>query len=233
MGMSINGYKLPKMSALELNEFSKTLGKDFRAIKYKLVAKATARVVTNLMDLDSYAGKKNKESYSFQAWSKMYEYTKTAKNSKELTWADFSCSVVFFPMKDKTLAIFYSYDFDRAYQKHWESLDLVDEYWFDNRGDKPDSVSDKDWNQRGSDWELVLEGPGIPSQNGLIAEFCDHDNDSIRDTDLVKYVPSYEKRIQSLVDSEFSKPKNKQTKSVIESKARKLLKKEIKKEDLY
>lgn len=40
------------------------------------------------------------------------------------------------------------------------------EYW--NNTDKPDEISDREWNRRGRDWDKALPGLGVPAESGIV-----------------------------------------------------------------
>ena len=94
------------------------------------------------------------------------------KNESAVTISEF-CSdlgfdfkVCYLPMKDKTLGIPYGENsvMTEAFLKE------VHDYGYWNNTDKPESVSEEEWKQREKDWDIVLPGIGIPSENGLICK---------------------------------------------------------------
>lgn len=77
---------------------------------------------------------------------------------------DFEFEVCFLPLGDRTLALLYTEQ--KAFVRAWEKNPLVRDYHYQNQTDKPDSISEKDWERRKSDWDIAL-GHNVPAQVGF------------------------------------------------------------------
>lgn len=120
------------------------------------------------------------------------------KNESAITISEF-CSdlgfdfkVCYLPMEDKTLGIPYgeNHEMTSAFLKE------VHDYGYWNNTDRPESISELEWKQREKDWDVVLPGIGIPSENGLTCQLL-----STRD---IVHIPKDE-TFKSLFTDEFIK----------------------------
>lgn len=123
---------------------------------------------------------------------------------------DFDFNVSLLPLPDKTLLIPFGENVkcQKIFQKYTQ------EYGYWNNCDKPDGISDEEWEQRRHDWDIVLPGIGVPRENGPVRYLVDSKN-------IVKYIPFEEikkditdemnsrvaRKIakNSLVDNEFNR----------------------------
>lgn len=109
---------------------------------------------------------------------------------------DFDFNVSLLPLPDKTLLIPFGENAKcrKIFQKYTQ------EYGYWNNCDKPDEISDEEWEQRRHDWDLVLPGIGIPKENGPVRYLVDSKN-------IVKYIPLDEikKDITDEMNSEIAR----------------------------
>ena len=123
---------------------------------------------------------------------------------------DFDFNVSLLPLPDKTLLIPFGENVkcQKIFKKYTQ------EYGYWNNCDKPDEISDEEWEQRRHDWDIVLPGVGVPKENGPVRYLVDSKN-------IVKYIPLEEikkditdemnskiaRKIakNSLVDNEFNR----------------------------
>lgn len=87
----------------------------------------------------------------------MYQETREQKNktSSDEYWNDYTCEVNFYTMNGKTLIVCRAEkDF---YQEILEKMDDVSEYGYWNNTDKPDHISDDEWDIRRSEWVPTLD----------------------------------------------------------------------------
>jgi len=100
---------------------------------------------------------------------------RTIHNLKDMTLYYFEASFVIFPFEDKFYGIpfFYGDRFPKMkYLKY-------DEFGYWDNTDKPDDISDDEWQERYRVWSAVLIGEGkdgIPANNGFTFQiFDEHD----------------------------------------------------------
>jgi hypothetical protein len=201
-----NGYVLPNMNLLELNAFGKNLGIAIRKIKEDEVCKELARLMIHKFDEKTLNPdqQSKKESYLFKAWDDMQSVANKAKgsSSNDYSFWDYSSSVVFIPLNDKILALFYSYYAGRKFKNYWESLTEVKDYHYQDQSDSPEDVSEADLNQRKLDWDLALpDSSPVPTHNGLVFELSDHDIPHIDFSKIKSQFPSLAMRAKSQFNS--------------------------------
>jgi len=81
---------------------------------------------------------------------------------------DWSFEMTFHPLAcGKILGITYTEqpDFQQAWLDKW----FVEEYFYFDNTDKPEAITDADWEQRERDWEEALPGVIAPSMAGFTA----------------------------------------------------------------
>ena len=171
-----NGARLPKIDMQELLKFCKELQKKFEQAKYVGIRSSFAERFIRVLDRESMKSAEKVDFKKIRAdtWNRFTDSIMQADMKKQRhPWDDFETSAVFFPMKDKVLAIFYG--------DNKEMLDIweknVEDYHYQDQSDRPEDVDAKGWKARKSDWdEVLLNGNGIPSQNGFTFKFTSNDD---------------------------------------------------------
>ncbi len=105
-------------------------------------------------------------SLSWYAYEKILNAQKKIKETNQRDPAyDFELNILIFPKSytDRTLAMVYGENksFLECFTKHPK----VEEYGWWNNSDKPNEVTDEQWDQREKDWQMVINRP--PSRAGL------------------------------------------------------------------
>ncbi len=91
------------------------------------------------------------------------------KSSYRNPFFDFTCEVHILPIKDKILFLYYGEK--RELQEILESFPFVQEYIFQNQTDKPDEISDEEWEQREKDWEDAIIDY-VPANHGFTVKLA-------------------------------------------------------------
>lgn len=78
---------------------------------------------------------------------------------------DMDVKVVVMPIPGKLLGIYYIKN--PSLEKTFLEREEIAEYGYWNNVDKPDKVSDEEWDMRKEDWDKALPGLGVPSLNGF------------------------------------------------------------------
>ena len=87
----------------------------------------------------------------------IYKKTREHKNtlSPDEYWNDYTCEINFYTMNGKTLIVCRAEkDF---YQEILEKMDNISEYGYWNNTDKPEDISDDEWDIRLSEWDPALD----------------------------------------------------------------------------
>ena len=90
--------------------------------------------------------------------------------------------IMVMPITDKVLGM--EYGSRREFSELLFKCPIVKEYHFQNQTDRPDEISEEDWDIRGSDWDAALPGIGVPLYNGYEL--------TIMDNGLLPLMPEYE-----------------------------------------
>jgi len=178
-----NGYKLPQMSLKELDLFIKKSKGEIRKAYIELGESMLIRKSIRLLDLfyihgGEYVNEILNEDVNFNshyspyflAHSDLVEDSRNSEKSGMLADSifDLKSSICLFPVRGKILAMLFSQQ--RQFTSVWDSIEGVEEYCYWNNSDKPEDLSDSQWNRRKQDWDTALTGIGIPSECGFIVE---------------------------------------------------------------
>lgn len=205
-----NGYMLPNMSLKNLDAFVKKARKKMLEAHNEMGEEMTIKKAVRFLDMHciygaekfedvSQDGMKFRDTYSPYLWAYfgLNEKAQKAEQSDRRTDSDydFKSNLCLFPIRGKILAMFFSQH--QRFTDVWNSFDEVSEYNYWNNTDKPDELTDEQWERRRKDWDTALPGIGIPSENGFIIEFT-KGFPSLFDMKLKenahKYIDSLEKR---------------------------------------
>ena len=84
-----------------------------------------------------------------------------------------------------------------------ENLPYLADYHYQNQVDKPESISDEEWEQRKNDWEKALGSDGIPARHGMSVQLfnCGYDMFAIPEAPFDEAnIPTIEERAKWLMD---------------------------------
>jgi hypothetical protein len=100
--------------------------------------------------------------------NKSKEYQKISLGS---VFLDLSTSCSVFPLKGKTLILFYCDN--NEITESWENLPFIEDYHYQDQTDKPDDILKTHWDKREKNWNTVLGGNGWgkPVDNGYSFTF--------------------------------------------------------------
>ena len=111
---------------------------------------------------------------------------------------DYKCLLQILPTKDKILAMYFGNKDIQKYIK--KRTDLFSDYHYQNICEKPDCLSDKEWEIRKDDWEQALGPDYTPSSHGFTVNLfkaCDIDVFRLKERRDIQF-PSEEKQIEFL-----------------------------------
>lgn len=174
-----NGYVLPNMNLLELKHFCCKLDIERKNAIDKFVKKHFFQSIISFIDklilepdkndifIDRELKNDNLFFMTYFDFCKMIEHD---SESKEYGLFDLKMTICFLPMKDKILALLYCNNRDLT--KVFTENELVSEYCYFNNSDKPDEISEVEWEKRRIEWEEVLTEL-IPNASKGYAAPCD------------------------------------------------------------
>lgn len=219
-----NGFRLPKMEMTELLTFSQKVKEQCQKIKTEKYHRAFADMVTAILD-NINGGYSEKSLYmeeigvnkyvpdnvfSHVYWD-IYQRIKDMKATRERDPAvDFGSEVLFIPQDDCILALFYAEN--REFTKCWKSFKEVEDYSYWNQTDRPRKITVKDWQKRSDDWDKALggDGYGIPGDYGFLYTLTSPDIRTPRPEEIIKYIPSFNKRLDRVVHDLYTLNKMKE-----------------------
>jgi len=115
---------------------------------------------------------------------------------------DFEVSMAIIPIPMKMLGIIYTEQAE--FQQLWFDKPFVKEYGYWNNTDKPDELTNRQWDRRRKDWDIALEHfGGIPSMNGFSID-CTTKYTGRPDADeILKLIPAHSKRAESVAKAKM------------------------------
>lgn len=102
------------------------------------------------------------------------EISKCAKFSPFRSCYDYRCKLQIIPMETKTLTMFFGNPMLRNYLK--SRPDFLTDYHYQNQTDRPEDISDTEWNLREKDWDKAIGPDYIPSQHGFAVDLFNTEN---------------------------------------------------------
>ena len=186
-----NGLRIKYMTMQELIPFSKELRaqlepiakEEFLKSYTKMLEEAIVFIQTGVQ-IDSCIHNYNElsalENPTFKDVNRVIDkeirqFIKTNKSATTITESvsafDFDTSLCVFPLSRKILAVPICNN-ERLINALSENENIT-EYGYWNNTDKPDNVSNREWNTRKSDWDKALPGIGVLRENGFIFDLID------------------------------------------------------------
>lgn len=190
-----NGFIINReVSTYELNEMMNIIRKEVNNTYLEIIYKDFIRFTAKMLD-NKYCMNKRKYNTFLNKELKVKEneiiykvFTNKVKESilsEEIYNSDYdySCSMTIHPLKDKTLLLLFSQrnEYNKLFRE-WDKeekiytknkFDFIDEYNYYNNTDRPNNISEKDWELREKDWNNAI-GYNAPSERGMIAEFINN-----------------------------------------------------------
>lgn len=186
-----NGLRIKYMTMQELIPFSKELRaqlepiakEEFLKSYTKMLEEAIVFIQTGVQ-IDSCIHNYNElsalENPTFKDVNRVIDkeirqFIKTNKSATTITESvsafDFDTSLCVFPLSRKILSVPICNN-ERLMNALLENENIT-AYGYWNNTDKPDNVSNREWNTRKSDWDKALPGIGVLRENGFIFDLID------------------------------------------------------------
>ena len=112
----------------------------------------------------------NENNYAKMGEHLLYVYLWDEFSAKVKDNPDYSAKILYIPHNDDILAMFFG---PYLYEKYIFDNDNFSDYHYQNQTDKPDDITDEDWEQREQDWSEAIGPDYIPINHGLEFTFLD------------------------------------------------------------
>lgn len=211
-----HGYRLPKLTLDELHLFCQKARTALRDQIKTSIAKAYAIIGQTIIDSQSlhlpnnFQFGKNKVELNGSIQNcvgsilcaAQHEIKMSKRRDQEF---DFQCDFTIHVLPDKILCLFYA-EQDEFVQV-WESLPEVQEYRYCNNTDRPQNITEVEWERRGNEWDATLKNDHFaPALNSFIVQ-CSHEHDiSPIYLDLkvvISQIPSIEERLITFATQQY------------------------------
>ena len=213
-----NGYRFDKDYSLrELDNLLMQLKKEVQNVANKEYSKQILNELLYIYDCKCFFGeeiaKKRMNEYcdkepSEISWINFLynigfyvdEKCKESKISSKRDFKyDFSCEMHIMPTSNKLLFTLYAEK--DIFKEIVESKPFISEYMYQNQTDKPDCISDEEWDERKKDWEeAIIEG--IPANHGFTVSLVNDFLFPVISSELIREVTpelnSLERRAKSI-----------------------------------
>lgn len=194
-----NGYVIPLMSLEELTtkcaEFRKIIANHIKQIYKEIYVK----LLVSALDNRCIGLQKIKTDTIFSTVNDFLYKEFERSDQGYRSYVDASFSFTLFPMKDKILAMIFSEQ--DTLIKIFIDYFHAQSYCYFNNTDKPEEVSDLEWEQRYNDWDSVLKNDYIPALNGFHVEchnrIYHNDWTSISDNDF-NTIMNFDDRVKAV-----------------------------------
>lgn len=221
-----NGYKIESCSAFELKQIIDNIINKARDIGKELMIKRIAEEIINIidelslddsfeLDINSKFGidindhilvryKKDMFLIDLISFVVAEKYKKQMNSNERDLKYDFDFKISVFPLKDKILLLVFNEK--NEYYKCIEETKEIKPYPYWDNTDKPDELTDEEWDTRRKEWDEVFGGNGwgVPLLESLSATaFCDIslpigvfiNSDTIK-KEIKEFIPTFKERIQ-------------------------------------
>jgi len=200
------------MTLNKLQEWSMKFRKKIEIKNRELIAQKYAFICSQLIDsifiFDSVNFLDIWKEYNIaldkHPYAVAFEIMKKHRNWRDPEF-DFSCEIVFIPVKSQVLGI--PYTEQEEHIKIIESMPGYEEYGYWNNTDRPDNLSEARWDKRRDDWDLALPGLGISNLSGF--KITCKDKSWVDIKVIASYIPDIKTRAKTfaekLVSNKFNK----------------------------
>ena len=213
-----DGFRLKNMTLNKLQDWSMEFREKIKVVNQELIAKHQAFICSRLIDFAFIFDSKNfldiwKEhnlTLSHYPFAVALEIMNQRRKKIDQTDRrdpefDFSCEIVFIPVKSQVLGI--PYTEQEEHIKIIESMPGYEEYGYWNNTDRPDNLSEARWDKRRDDWDLALPGLGISNLSGF--KITCKDKSWVDIKVIASYIPDIKTRAKTfaekLVSNKFNK----------------------------
>ncbi len=173
-----NGYYIEQCNLKQLHKFSLKLREKMqekeKEIYVRLLVNSSVYIYDkrNLIKVGYYELPKGEIEYKgpYSAFFRAYYHISDRFNKVQHSMTrdvdyDLSCNVTVIPTKTKILALIYAEQ--KEYHEVFESFKNVYKYPYWDNTDRPNDMTQKEWNARGREWDNALKPNDIPAMSGF------------------------------------------------------------------
>lgn len=215
-----NGYKLPVMSFMEIQEWIRPLRKQVREDVETLYS---SLLIHHAIDVFDYATVLSEEDFLKEVKREsMTEFMtpltlSSQKISEEVaspfrTGLNLDISIVFIGIEDATLVLFYSGDLPKTLS-FFEAMPYVENYYYyDNSDEGEEEFGKAEWDKRKENWDKAFQDSYKPSEAGFTISLNDGIPFGVDVEERFNHIsiPSLEKRARSLAKKELEREKTRE-----------------------
>jgi hypothetical protein len=207
-----NGYLLPLMTLVELNHFMEPVRERFMPLVVAGITKWTADFSANVIDFHSLgrvpplslmgrAALTEKGSVTTRpiadAYVSFFERNMAVQEKRKRDpEVDWTCSWTFIPHRGVLLCLLFTERVELM--EAWKKVHLVKDWHYQNSTDRPDEVSEEEWDRRAKDWHDAL-GRKVPAEVGFSTDlFSTYSTPHATPEMVIKAVPDYSTRLSNM-----------------------------------
>jgi len=212
------GFKFRNPHLLVIHHQIQAFRKELKALVLEKCSRLVAEMATHRIDRLAMGMKVQEPSSDCPlacAWSKLNEEKRKIDKTQERNPIfDFDFELAIFPLsEDKVLGMYFTEQED--FRKLWLSKWFVEEYGYWDNTDKPDELSEKDWERRCRDWDKALpDYCAVPSLNGYGADCTEKYYPVVHAAEALKYIPNRRQRVRSIAKDRLWMQRSKRKKLV-------------------
>ncbi|NTF17813.1 hypothetical protein G6L37_05320 [Agrobacterium rubi] len=190
-----NGFKLREHDMARIHQILMDWRTELRLLHQQAASRFIAEIATNMIDEETLEPGCHKGETPFTKglsllWDMQAEVKKTQRRNPVV---DFEFCISLLPFEGGIYGI--AYTEQHAWRDLWMSKPFVEDFAYWDNTDKPDEVSEADWDERGRVWDAILASAILtaPSMAGFSAD-CTHETLFPEIGGVMEMVPSFEDR---------------------------------------
>lgn len=204
-----NGYRLPMLSFAELQLLIGAVQEKIHKEHIRIYHRKVGAIVTDILDNKFLLGSED-FAKSLSSMDGGYGLDHSALSIAFLSMTchqdavrktmirdpgyDFSCSMLFIPSGDFLLMMLYT---ERdEFVSIVDGFDEITRYPYWNNTDRPDDLTDEEWDNRRKDWGPAIEASS-PSKIGFSIELTGDFDVVISDGDLLENIHTFDDRVSN------------------------------------
>lgn len=192
----INGFRFQSRDLVEIHDlvaaWRKTLASRHRADLAELIADMCVDIIDgNAMEPMRFAGKSPYDEARSEIRTRQKEILGSGSRDPQV---DFDFEVSILPHEGSVYGMVFSER--QKWIDLWMDQDGLEDYSYWNNTDRPDDVTDAEWECRGKTWDAILlaNPAGTPGMAGFTAQCADRFNKP-EVAEIMRSIPTFESRV--------------------------------------